>query len=342
MKYRNFKKSYITKNNSKSLKVKNYIYATNYSEHMINDIEPIINNIKKNGYITGIKNMKLYYETYIVENAKGNIVICHGIGEYTEKYNEMIYYFISSGYSVFIMEHRGNGRSGRLGGDIGQISVESFEYYIEDFKKFIDEIVIPNKQNKKLILFAHSMGGGIGTYFIEKYTEYFDGAVLSSPMHQISTGKAPSIAADILCRCLVLFGRKNEYMPGQKPYTGKRKFPSRSTSCEERYNYQYNKILSNKDFQTGGASAKWYLEATKGTRFITSKKNISKVKIPILLFQAEYDTHVTAKAQCKFAHYAHNCELVRVQEAKHETYFETDDITNSVIEKIFDFIEYIF
>ncbi|MGN0143768.1 MAG: alpha/beta hydrolase, partial [Clostridium sp.] len=97
--------------------------------------------------------------------------------------------------------------------------------------------------------------------------------------------------------------------------------------------------LSNKEFQTGGASAKWYLEATKGTRFITSKKNISKVKIPVLLFQPEFDTHVNPDAQCKFAHYADNCELVKVEGAKHETYFEIDGITNSVIEKIINFIE---
>ncbi|MGN0143769.1 MAG: alpha/beta hydrolase, partial [Clostridium sp.] len=114
MKYRNFKKSYITKNDSNFCTIKNYVSSNDYSEHMIKDIEPILNSLKKSGYITGINNMKLYYEKYIVEHAKASIVICHGIGEYTEKYNEIMYYFITNGYSVFIIEHRGNGRSGRL------------------------------------------------------------------------------------------------------------------------------------------------------------------------------------------------------------------------------------
>lgn len=49
-----------------------------------------------------------------------------------------------------------------------QINVENFDYYVEDFKKFIDEIVIPDSRNKKLLLFAHSMGGCIGTVFFRE------------------------------------------------------------------------------------------------------------------------------------------------------------------------------
>ena len=339
MKYLDVKKSYIRKADSEICNIKDYIFSKNYSEDMIRKVEPVLNGIRKSGYITGINEIKLYYEMFIAENPKGNIVICHGIGEYTEKYNELIYYFINSGYSVFIMEHRGNGRSGRLGGDPGQISVEKFEYYIEDFRTFMDKVVIPNAGSKKSILFAHSMGGGIGTIFLERYPEYFDGAVLSSPMHKISTGKTPPFIADIFSSILVLFGKEYKYMPGQKAYSGNRRFPSRSTNCEERYNYQYNKICSNKFFQTGGASAKWYFEAAKATRYLRSKKNILKVKIPVMLLQAQCDTHVLPQAHYKFAKYAENCEVVIVSNGKHETFFVTDDITIPVIEKIMEFIK---
>lgn len=339
MKYSDLKKSYITKSDCEFCRIKNYISAANYSEDMINKVEPVLNSLKKSGYIIGTNNLELYYEKFIVDNPKGNIVISHGIGEYTEKYNELIYYFINASYSVFIIEHRGNGRSGRLGKDIGQISVEKFDNYIEDFKQFIEEKVIPNSYNKKIILFAHSMGGGIGTVFLEKYPQYFNGAILSSPMHQINTGNTPAFIADMLSRIWVCFGKGNEYMPGQKSYNGQRRFPSRSTNCEERYNYQYDKILKNKSFQTGGASAKWYFEASKATRYIRNKKNISKVKIPVILLQAECDTHVIADAHYKFAKYADNCEVIIVANGKHETYFEVDEITIQVIYKIMNFIE---
>ncbi len=95
-------------------------------------------------------------------------------------------------------------------------------------------------------------------------------------MHQINTGNTPAFIADMLSRIWVCFGKGNEYMPGQKSYNGQRRFPSRSTNCEERYNYQYDKILKNKSFQTGGASAKWYFEASKATRYIRNKKKYIK------------------------------------------------------------------
>src|SRR5471030_2112424 len=141
---------------------KKYISQNNYKEEMLNTVEPYLKKKLKSGYILGQKKLKLYYEKFIIDNAKANIVISHGFKEYTEKYYELIYYFMKEGYSVFIIEHRGHGRSQRLGIDDSQINVEKFNYYVEDFKKFIDEIVIPDSKNKSLLLFAHSMGGGIG------------------------------------------------------------------------------------------------------------------------------------------------------------------------------------
>jgi len=318
---------------------RNYIYQKNYKEDMINKVEPYLKKNLKHGYIFGLNNSKLYYEKFIIENPKANIVICHGFGECAEKYYELIYYFIQAGYSVFIIEHRGHGRSQRLGIDKAQINVENFNYYVEDFKKFIDEIVIPSSKSKELLMFAHSMGGGIGTVFLEEYTNYFKAAVLSSPMHEINTGKIPKSLANIISKSMKLFGLKKRYLPGQTTYTGKKKFASSATSCRERYEYLYQKIKKNKDYQSGGSSVLWYLESLKATKNLIKKENASKVKVPVLLFQTEYDTYVNPEAQNKFAAYAANCKLIHIKESKHESYFEKDEIAFSVIEKMLLFYE---
>ncbi|OPJ58545.1 alpha/beta fold hydrolase [Clostridium chromiireducens] len=314
-----------------------YVSQKNYKEEMLDKVEPYIKKNLKSGYIIGENNLKLYYEKFMVKNPKANIVICHGFGEFTEKYYELIYYLMKENYSVFIMEHRGHGRSPRLGIDSSQISVEKFDYYTEDFKRFIDEIVIPNSSNKNLFLFAHSMGGGIGTLFLEQYTNYFTAAVLSSPMHEINTGKAPKIFANIVSRSLRILGRGINYLPGQVPYAKKKASPTRSTSCKERYEYLHEKIKKHDEYQCGGSSALWYIEGVKATRKLIKKENASKVKIPVLLLQAEYDTHVIPEAQKKFAQYATNCELVKVDGSKHESYYERDEIAFSVFDKIISF-----
>jgi lysophospholipase len=316
-----------------------YIYEKNYKEDMRKKVEPFLKEKLEHGYLFGENELKLYYEKFIVQNPKANIVICHGFGECTEKYYELIYYFMLQGYSVFIVQHRGHGKSQRLGIDESQINVENFDYYIEDFKKFVDQIVIPNSQNKELSLFAHSMGGGIGTGFLEKYPKYFKAAVLSSPMHEINTGKFPKVIANAISQLMKSFGYKNKYVPGQTPYIERNDFEGSATSSRVRYEYLYEKIRKNKAYQSGGSSVLWYLESSKAAKKILKKENASKVTIPVLLLQTEYDTYVKPEAQNKFAEYATNCQLVQIKGSKHESYFEKDEIAFNVFEKIFAFYE---
>lgn len=314
-----------------------YISEKNYEEDMRNIVEPYIASYRKSGYIDGMNNIKLYFEQYIIDNPKGNIVISHGFGEFCEKYSELIYYFLKESFSVFIIEHRGNARSQRFGKDGSQISIDCFDNYIEDLKKFIDEIVIHNSNNKKLLMFAHSMGGGIGTAFLEKYPEYFKGAVLSSPMHKINTGKYPSIIANIVSSVLTAVGMGKEYLPGQKPYTGNKRFPSRTTHSKNRWDYQCKIIKENKAFQTGGSSARWYYEAMKADRKMLQKKNSKKVKIPTIILQAELDTHVRLEGHLKFAENAVDCRIFIVKGSKHESFYEKDNIEFHVVDKVIDF-----
>lgn len=331
---KNNKLSYLDFNIKNSNK---YISNNNYAYEMINKVELYLKQKNENGYIIGKENAKLYYEKFILENAKANIVICHGFGEFAEKYYELIYYFLKEGYSVFIIEHRGHGNSTKLGVDDSQINVEKFNYYIEDFKKFIDDIVIPNGNNKELLLFAHSMGGGIGTLFLETYTRYFKAAVLSAPMHEINTGKVPKLLAEIIARILKLAGQKSRYLPGKKPYSHGKNLENAATTCKERYEYNYDKVESNKLYQSGGPSVQWYIESLNATKKLLKKENSSKVKIPVLLFQAQYDTYVMPKAHIKFAKYAANCELVYIKGSKHEGYFEKDEISFPFVEIVLSF-----
>lgn len=314
-----------------------YISEKNFEEEMQTKVEPYLESLRKYGYLIGSNDLKLYYETFIQENSKASIVICHGFGEFTERYNELIYYFLRENYSVFIMEHRGCSRSNRLGADKSQINVEKFDYYIDDFNKFIEQVVNSNSKGKKLLLFAHSMGGGIGTAYLEKYPERFEAAILSAPMHKINTGKYPDIIADVVSRLMKMLNKGDDYLPGQKAYSGVYKFPGRATTCRARYDYSYNKVIQDEKYQTGGTSANWYVEASKATKNMIKEKNASKVEIPVMLLQPENDMYVMPEAQNAFAKYAKNCEIVRIKGSRHESFNEIDKIAFPVFEKILDF-----
>ena len=133
----------------------------------------------------------------------------------------------------------------------------------------------------------------------------------------------------------MFFGKGKSYLPTEKPY--KEKFKLRATNCRERYSYYRDKIIKNKLYQHGGASVNWYNESLKATKYIVKKKNASKVKIPVLLLQAEKDTYVIPEAHHKFARYAEKCEVAHIKESKHESYYERDEISFTIIEKMLQF-----
>ena len=314
-----------------------FITEENYKETMENQVEPYLNSLKSEGYFQGQEALDIYYKKYLIENSKGNIVVSHGFTESLEKYNEIIYYFLKNGYSVFAFEHRGHGRSGYLGIDQSQVIVEDYNYYVLDLKNFMDQIVCPEAGAGKIFLFAHSMGGGIGAKFLEDYKEYFDAAVLTGPMMEMKTGSFPKFIARPITWIMTILGFGSSYDIGEKPYSDDYDFEGATTTSEARYEYSHNSILEEDSLKRGGASYQWLNESYKLTKAVTSKKNASKVEIPVLLFQADNDSYVKPSGQNKFAKYAKNCELVFVENSKHSIFMEKDEILKPYLEKIFSF-----
>lgn len=290
----------------------------------------------QDGYFTGEEDKQIYYRKYIVEDCKGSIVISHGFCESLERYKELIRVFNNDGFSVYILDHRGHGRSGRLGVDSSQINVEKFDYYVEDLKTFIDNVVMKDN-NEQLFLFAHSMGGAIGSMFLEKYNNYFECAILNAPMMEIDTGNYPAWFSKIVARLACTFGQGNRYILGQGPFSGKEDLKGSGTSSHKRYMSYFNKQLKCRELQTSGGSFNWLNEAFKAMKYITKEENAKKVTIPVVLFKAGKDTFVNSGGQNKFASYAKNCKLVEYKESKHEIYLEKDEIFDKYIVEVLEF-----
>ena len=297
------------------------------------------NLLYKDGFFIGKENIKIYYKSYEIENSKAIVVISHGLWESSEKYEEFITTLNKNNYSVYIFDHRGHGRSGRLGIDNSQINVENFDYYIEDLKIFLDEIVIPNLNERKLYLFAHSMGGSIGALFLEKYNNYFSKAILNCPMMKIDTENYPQLAAQALAKTMCTLGLGNKYVFGKGPFDSKPNFEGCATSCKKRYDIYFNKQLECDYLQTGGISFNWLNESFKAMNKLLKQDNIDNIKSEMILFQAGKDSFVKPDGHEKFISKAKNCEFIKFEDAKHEIYIERDEIRDKYIKEVLKFYD---
>lgn len=202
----------------------------------------------------------------------------------------------------------------------------------------MDKIVVPNSNNENLYLYAHSMGGCIGTLFLEKYPKLFKAAVLSTPMLSINTGNYKKNASKMMAAFMNITGKGNEYVFGHSAFTDEYAYEFSSSSSEPRYDYVFNKRIYNEKYQTYAGCFKWLSESFKASNEATKDENLDKIKIPVLLFEAENDSLVSSYGLNKFASQVENCNFIYVKDSKHQIFSTPDNIRIPYYNTIFNFL----
>ena len=325
--------------NLKSKKGYSCIEDQDYTEQMKMVVEPYLNNLKKDGWYEREEGKYLYYEEYMAENAVGTVIIAHGFTESVEKYKEVIFYFLKEHYNVFLLDHRGHGKSVRevKNSDFSLTHVNNFGDYVEDFRGFIEEIVVCDAGTEiPFYIFAHSMGGAIAIRYLQMYPGRISKVILTAPMLDIKMG-IPPIQAEAISCYMVKTGRGEEYIAGQKPFSKEASFKESSGSSRERYEYYFNKKTVNPELQNNAGSYSWLYEALKAVKQIEKEKR--KIQIPMCIFTAEYDALVSRKGQIDLAKKTPDAYLVLLEGTKHEIYMAPARIQSQYWRYIFCFLK---
>ena len=310
-----------------------------YSNQMKNMVEPYLDGLKKDGWYEREKGKYLYYESYLQENAVGTMIVSHGFTESVEKYREVIYYFLKEHYNVFLLSHRGHGKSIRetKNSDFSLTHVKSFCDYVEDFRGFIEEIAVKEAGTKTpFYIYAHSMGGAIAVKYLQMYPGRISKAVLTAPMLDIRL-EIPTLGAEAISYYMVKTGRGEEYITGQRPFSKTPSFEESSCSSRERYEYYFNKKLACPELQNNAGSYSWLFESLKVIRQIEKEKR--KIQIPVCIFTAEYDNLVSRRGQIDLAERIPDSCLVLVEDTKHEIYMAPSKIQKQYWRYIFRFLK---
>ena len=139
---------------------------------------PEKNNFKEY-YFKGADGLPIYASAYEVDEPKAVVLALHGMAEHRKRYEEFAQRLNNAGYSFYIHDHRGHGDTALKNNlPLGHFADEDGWYKIlEDVRKH--RKLILNRQHSQFYLFGHSMGSFLARDYIMRYSDHFDGAILS-------------------------------------------------------------------------------------------------------------------------------------------------------------------
>lgn len=267
------------------------------------------------------------------------ILIVNGRVESYLKYQELAWDLWRQGYSLYLIDHRGQGMSERMLNDLEKGYVDQFDDYVVDLKQFHDRIIMAD-QPAKLFLLAHSMGGAISARYLERWPDDIKAAVLSSPMLGINLGGLPKWLAKAVATTMDTVGSllgEPPYGPGQGAYQDSGFADNELTHSQPRYQAFRQIYEQHPQIKLGGATAHWIYQGITGADAVIA--DATAIKTPLLVLQAGKDSVVDNAAQDAFCARA-RCEggkPLRIEGAWHELFIESDDKRQSALNAVLDF-----
>jgi lysophospholipase len=271
----------------------------------------------------------------IQPNERGALVILPGQGEPLLKYAELAYDLRSLGLSIYMMDHRGQGASGRMVSNTKVQYVNEFSDYADDLETFMSQVVNQVPHTRKFLL-AHSMGGAISSLYLERHPGAFDAAILNSPMELINSDPYPERLAIAMASTATHLGKGESYSIGQAPFDNTLPYTeSRMARSEARHKMKVDISSQNPSLVIDGVSFRWVQKSLEAG--IDIRKNADKITTPILLFQAGKDVIVKLDGQDEFCKNAKICRIAFFPEARHEILMENDAIRDRALFLIQEF-----
>lgn len=118
--------------------------------------------------------------------ARASIILVHGLGEHSNRYQHVAEYFVTHGLSVNASDHRGHGRStGKRG------HADSYEEFCQEIDH-LTEAASQTNPGKPIFLYGHSLGGALVLYYSLKHHPFISGVIATSP--GLAPAKDPGLA----------------------------------------------------------------------------------------------------------------------------------------------------
>ncbi len=260
------------------------------------------------------------------------VVISNGRVESYLKYIEVIYELYEQGFSVYAVDHVGQGLSSRLCSNPHIGHIDRFDRYVDHLSQFVAEVVLPQQHQHRYLL-AHSMGGAIAALYLAQHSEHFEAAVFCAPMFGIKL-PLPKSWVSWLANKMNRYSGDNEpnYVLGGQDYHAKPFYGNPLTHSRQRYSRLLALYQQVPQIQLGSPSNQWLLASLPAAeRALQAAKQLA---IPTLILQGTNDRVVDNSAQWRAC--GENTQLQQIEGARHELLIEHDCCRKQTMALIMD------
>ena len=282
------------------------------------------------GSLTGVVGVTLRYLSEERPHPAAAVVLVGGHAESFYKYAELCYDLRDLDVSIYALDPRGQGSSGRLLPDPEKSHVRRWRDYVEDLELFVDSVV-RRRTGARLVALGHSLGGGIVAAYMEEHPADFDSAILSAPL----VGHAVGGPAMALLAVMEPFARQT-YVPGGGPFRETPFEANRETHSRARHERKFRDYAEHPEIRIGDPTVHFMIETRRMAARVLA--GAGALRVPLLVFQATEDVYVDARAIESFCARAKHCRRVVLEGARHELLIETDAIRDRVLAEIRGFI----
>ncbi|WP_279027819.1 lysophospholipase L2 [Gibbsiella quercinecans] len=296
---------------------------------------------REEGEFIGVDGVPIRYVRFCSMRHHRVVVVSPGRIESYVKYPEVAYDLFHRGFDVMIIDHRGQGRSGRLLTDSHRGHVVNFTDYVDDFENFYLKLVAPRGYRQCYAL-AHSMGGAILALFLARRPNAFHAAVLCAPMFGIHLPMPGWVAGQILNWAEKHPPMRDYYAVGTGQWRPLPYVVNMLTHSRERYRRNLRYYADYPELRVGGPTYHWVRESIWAGHQVIALA--AKITTPLLLLQASEDRVVDNHAHLAFCQAmsdaGHPCKGGKprvIKGARHEILFERDEMRAEALNVILRF-----
>jgi alpha-beta hydrolase superfamily lysophospholipase len=216
--------------------------------------------------VTASDGLRLFQRRREAAMPKAEILITHGFGEHSGRYDALTEHLLRRGFSTGVYDHRGHGLSDGLPGH-----VESFAEYDEDLAKVIG-LARARAGSLPVFLIGHSMGGLIALRYAARRGEQLAGVVVSAPLIAVavSVPAYKTMIARVGARISPRLRLDNEINPSHL-----------SRDPEVGRAYAADPLVNRK------VSTKWFAEAMRAMQEVSEWA--PQIKTPLLVMHGTED-----------------------------------------------------